>query len=88
MHREEGLNDLIKKFSKKQCTEKTKPILREPLRSLRLCVEKDVEIPHMVAGYSKTLPKKHDVAHVYYREAPRKKRHGFNTSAVLCDLGG
>ena len=57
MRREEGLNDDIKKLSKKQCTEKVKPILREPLRSL-LCVEKDVEILHTVAGYSKTLLKK------------------------------
>ena len=40
--------------------------LREPLRSLRLCVKKDTEIMHTVAGYSKTLPQKHDVADVYY----------------------
>ena len=65
MRREEGLNGDIKKFSKKQNTEKIKLILREPLRSLRLCVEKDVEIMHMVSGYSKTLLKKHDAANVY-----------------------
>ena len=62
----EGLNGDIKKISKKQCTEKMKPMLREPLRSLRLCVEKDVEILHMVAGYSITLLKKHDVADLLY----------------------
>ena len=39
-----------------------KQFLREPLRSLRLCVERDVAIMHMVAGYSKTLLKKHYVA--------------------------
>ena len=43
MRREEEQNSDIKKFSKKQCNEKMKPFLREPLR---LCVEKDIEIMH------------------------------------------
>jgi len=50
VRREEGLNDDIKKFLKKQNNEKMKSFLRDPLRSLRL-VEKDVEIMHIVAGY-------------------------------------
>jgi len=48
VRREEGQNGDIKKFSKRQNRGKMKPFLREPLRSLRLCVEKDVQIkgPH------------------------------------------
>ena len=46
VRREEWLNDDIKKKSEKQYNEKMKPFLCEPLRSLRLCVEKDAKIMH------------------------------------------